>query len=218
MTTGEYLVTLMLAVFVLFGLASFIAAPIVARRFYRDTGFVDHGKSLLEIPSESVLLTPIATSHLYRGEHRGFSLEHCKAYPKNRRAFTLNKVTRKYNQSCWSITHLKSENTLPEFCLLPLSEAATVSLLLDDPGVDLSDDKEFENRYYLRTDHPALIKQLMTGDIRNFLLARELISVECINNSVIIKRIWPAEKLKARLTDEMDCATDIVELLAGGSV
>jgi len=213
MKIGELLVVIMFGVFVLFGVASFIGAPIIARRFYRDIGFLDQGKSTLEIPTESVLLEPVATSHLYRGEYRGQTVEQCQAYPKSRRHFTLSKAMRKHNQSRWSITQVTSEETLPAFCLLPISEAATVFLMLNETSIDLSDDKELENRYFLRTDHPDEIKQLITGDLRQFLLARELISIECVDNSILIKRSWPTEKIRIRLRDEMDCAVDIIDKL-----
>jgi hypothetical protein len=188
MNNSEYLVLIVLAVFVLFGFGNFIFPPILARRFYRDVGFVDHGKSLLEIPTDSELLKPLAMSHLYRGQHRGHPVEHFKAYPKARRKFTPSKVMRKHNQSRWSVTQLNSGKSLPSFCLLPISEPTTVFLMLNDSGVNLSDDKDIKNRYYLRTAHPEQIKRLITGDIKKFLIARELISIECVNNTVLIKR------------------------------
>lgn len=214
MNTGEYLVAGMLTVLFVFGVASFILAPIITRKHYRTLGFVDHGKSPLDSPADSDILEPLATSQLYGGEYKGYIVEQCKAYPKRRRHFTLSKVMRKHNQSRWSVTRLTSKEALPPFCLLPTSEPQTAFIMLGESGVDLEHDSDFQNRYFLRTEVPDSVLPLFTGEIRDFLMEKELISVECVSDTVLIKRSWPEDNIQSRLLGDIKRAVEITAQLS----
>ena len=217
MDTSDYLIIAMLAVLLLYGLGNYIAAPILMRRFYRDKLFTDQGPSALESPAESQVLQPLATSNLYKGQHQNRTLEQCKAYPQSRRTFTLSKARRKHNQTRWSVTRLGSEQQLEPFCLLPTADVSTALMMLNDPGVDISEDKEFAHRYHLRCANPERVKLLIFNQMREFLLQKELISVECLDNTLIIKRSWPQEKISKRLLDEINCAVQTISWLEDNS-
>ncbi len=214
MENNTWFVPLLLAVFVLFGIGDFIHSKFRLRRFYRNNNFQDGGKSDLDKPAQSIVLSPLKTSHLYGGVHRGRNIEHCRAHQSTRGTFTLNKIKRRQNQALWSLTRLQSEHNLPSFCVLPKTAPDNMFLLFDGSGTEFEDHEEFNNRYHLRCDEPEKIESLLTDTLADFLMAKELISLECIDNTVIVKRTWPAEHLDLRLTEELDCASTIVDKLA----
>jgi len=210
MKIEDLIVIALLSVVFIYGLANFVLAPIILRRFYKEHCLSDLGRSTFDI-HDSQLLKPLATNHLYGGIYRNHQLHHAKCFLQQRPRFTFSKHVRKKLQSHWSATILTVEQELPAFTLLPKSEPETIALMLSDPGVDLSHDTELERRYLLRTDHAELITQLLVGDIRELLVGRELLAIEVFNKTVLIRRSWPTEKILSTLLDDFNCTASIVD-------
>nr|MBX2882839.1 hypothetical protein [Granulosicoccus sp.] len=61
---------------------------------------------------------------------------------------------------------------------------------------------------------PEKIKRLFIGDLREHLLARELISLECVENTLIIKRPWPGESIKNKLQRDLDFSVNVANTLS----
>lgn len=213
MENNTWVVPLLLAAFVLFGIGDFIHSKFRVRRFYSNKNFEDHGKSDLDQPAQSLILNPLNTTHLYTGEHRGRKIEHCRAHQSTRGKFTLNKLKRRHNQALWSLTRLQSEQSLPSFCVLPKTAPDNMFLLLDDSSIEFENHEEFNNRYNVRCSEPEKIRSLLTETLVDFLMAKEFISLECIDNTVIVKRTWPGEHFDLRFTAELDSACTIVDKL-----
>lgn len=209
MSISEYLFIFILCAAAVFGIVDFIRARVLLQRFYETLDFTLKGQSDLQSPATSELLTPLKTDRLYSASYRGQQIEHCRAFPLGRGKFTLSKVQRKHNQTLYSVTILRSLHTLPSFCLLPLTSPETMLRMTVERGIELKANEDISNRYYIRSDHPELIEPLGEKNIAKFLLAAELISIECIDNTIIIKRAWPITKIHERLTAELDCAVAI---------
>lgn len=209
MENDQIFVGLLLGAFLLFGLWDFIYSKIKIRRFYENNNFTDTGVSALSTPEKSDLLHPLKTSHLFTGNFNGSNIEHCCAHSNTRRLFTLSKVKRKHNQVQWAVTRLHSKEDLPYFCVLPKAAPETIALLLRDLGLEFEEHEEFTQRYHVRTDHPDKFKTLLTENNLEFLLQKELISVECIKNTIILKRNWSADHFHERTTAELQFATHI---------
>jgi len=208
MESKDLIVVLVLAVFVIYGLANWLLAPIILKRVYKQQGLTDTGKASFDAYN-SVLLEPLATDHLYQGNYQGFQLQHAKCALQHRPRFTLSKHTRKKMQSRWSVTILGTEKNLPAFTLLPKTDPDTIALMLTNPGVDLSRDKELEPRYLLLTDHIESTISLLTGEFKEQLVGRDFPAIEVIDNKVLIKRSWPTERIEQTLVNDFNCAVSI---------
>lgn len=211
MSFGDILVLIVLGAFLLYGVITLIALPIIAKKFYREKNFVDTGKSSLDALDTSDILKPLATNHLYKGEYRGYTIRNAKCHLQKRSLFTFSKLRRKQLQSRWSVTILECEQTIPVFSLLQKTDPQTVMMMLSDPGHDLSVDEEIEKRYLLLTEDPDWVIPLITGEIREFLMNSELASIESLGNALVLKRSWPIERIESSLTGELDCVVSIAE-------
>ena len=213
MSNSEILITVVLAAFLLYGIANMIAMPFISRKFFRENGFSETGKSEFEAYSNSELLQTLVAKNLYTAEYRGYRVKKAKCQLRKRSLFAFSKMKRRQLQSRWSITILETEQNLPIFHLMEKTDPNTVMRMLDDPGVDLSADADIDKRYLLKTNQTGHIVPLITGSIREFLMDSHLASIESLGNLIVIKRSWPIERLKDSLQAELDCAVTIAERL-----
>lgn len=211
MGNAEKLITVVIALFLLYGIFNMIAMPFLARKFFRENGFSATGKSQFDSYSRSELLQTLESKNLYTGEYRGYPIEKGKCQLRRNSLFAFSKMKRKQRQSRWSITILQSKNDLPVFSLLEKTDPNTVMRMLDDPGIDLSADEEIEKRYLLKTEEAEQVVPLITGGIREILMDSHLASIESLGNLIVIKRSWPIERVKESLQSELDSAVTIAE-------
>ncbi len=211
MGNAEILIAVFVAAFLFFGIANMIAMPFLSRKFFRENGFSDAGKSRFEAYANSEILKDLATNHLYTTEYRMYKVEKAKCHLQRKSLFAFSKIKRRQLQSRWSATILKSEHDLPEFSLLEKTNPNTVMQMLDDPGVDLKSDEEIEKRYLLMTEETDKVIPLITNTIREFLMDTQLASIESRDNTIIIKKSWPIERIRESLQAELDCAVMIAD-------
>ena len=214
MNVSEGLVLFVLAIFFLYGAYNLVFAPVFTRRFYQRAGFEFLGDSSFEDIAESGLLKPLATKHLYSGTAGDRKILHAKSFIQRTRWLTFSKLQRKRLQTRWSTTIVKADVKLPEFTLLPKTEPETVMLMLENAGVNLEFDEPFARRYLLLTDRTYPVIELVTEQIREILMGPEVMSIEVIEDAVILKRLWPEERLSERVTQEVDCAVQIAGWLS----
>lgn len=213
MESEELIVLVILAVFILYGLGTLIAAPLLIRKFYRLAGFDKVSLPPASGVDKSLLLDPLVTGQLYSGNHGGYILLHAKYQLRKTSWLTFSKAKRKQLQARWSVTQLSAKRKLTEFALLPKTDPATVLMMLSVSGEDLSADDKLDQRYLLITDHPEQVLPLLTNEIRDFLLDRELASIEITGSLIVIKRAWPGERIGDSIQAEFDTAVTLANTL-----
>lgn len=214
MTITEYAVAAFFIAVALFGIIDAIRTPLIVKRLYRNKKFRDNGKLKLETVSAARILDGMYTEHHYSGTENYSGISQYKAWSVDRHKFTLSKATRKRNHAAWSVTAIDGDYAGLSCLVLPTVVPEAVAYVGNGEDIDLRDDVEIANRYHVTTNNAELIRTLLAGDVREFLLQPDVIFMELIDKQFVIKRSWSAHKVLDRLEEELLVAAEIQKTLA----
>lgn len=196
------------AVFVavaLFGIVDTIWTPIKIKRFYSDRGFTNQGEKNLAAFSAARILDGMYTERFFNEEVSGVS--QLKAWSVDRKKFTLSKATRKRNRAPWSVTLVEGDFKHATCLILPTVVPEAIAYVGNGQNIDFEHDLEIANRYHIETDNEALIKFVVSGEVREFLLQAHVVFIEVTDTQLVMKRAWADHLAIDRLSKELDMVT-----------
>lgn len=214
MAVTEYAVATFFVAVALFGIVDAIRTPIIIKRFYRDGDFDDGGKQNLDDVTSARIVDAMYTERFYAGNLQKTEVKQCKAWSINRRNFTLSKATRKRNRSAWSITIINGNYDELSGLILPTVVPEAIAYVGNGEDIAFDHDLQIANRYHITCNNADLIREMLNGDVREFLLQRDAIFIELSGNQLVIKRSWSDDNILDRLQQELQVATEIHEYLA----
>lgn len=214
MTVTEYAVAAFFIAVVLFGLIDAIRTPLIVKRFYKDKKFTDKGRQSLEALSGARILDGMYTEH----QNTSIQGDICqfKAWSNHRRKFTLSKAARKRNRTAWSVTIVEGDFSNVSCLILPTVVPEAIAYIGNSEDIDFGDDQDIANRYHVTTEKAELLRSTITGDIREFLLLRDVVFIEVTDSQLVMKRNWTSEKVLDRLEQELEIAAEMKKFLEAG--
>lgn len=201
------------AAVVFYGLWLWIRAPFLVRKFYRQHGFVDTGKSSLdETPfGESVLLKRLNASNVYTGVYKNHQVAQFAAFPEDRHKFTMSKAKRKQNQAMWTVTVLHSEQPKLQFCARPTTVTSAIEYVLDRTCVEFPDDERFANKVHILADDHHAVRKAFTTPVREYLTKLDPISVESVGSMLIHMGPRQPHDVGNKFQEELDSLVGIYD-------
>ncbi len=202
------------AVFVavaLFGIADAIGTPLKIKRFYRDRGLDNKGEKKLSEYTTARIVDGMYTERYFSEDTPGVS--QFKAWSVDRKKFTLSKAARKRNRAAWSVTVVENDFTQATCLILPTVVPEAIGYVGNGENMDFENDLEIANRYHIVTENEALLKSVITGEVREFLLKAHIVFIEITESQLVMKRNWADHLVLQRLTDELDIIALLQERL-----
>ena len=204
MALGEIAAVVLFVVVALFGVFDAIRTPLIVKRFYKDRSYIDGGKKMLSDCTDARIVDGMFTEHYFSNSAAGIA--QFKAWSVDRRKFTLNKATRKRNRAPWSVTVIEGDFKKLSCLMLPTVVPEAIAYVGNGEKIDFADDPELQNRYHIIAANEALIKSVLTGAVRDFLLKPDVIFIESTDSQLVIKRNWLDHQVLDRLTRELEVA------------
>ncbi len=202
------------AVFVavaLFGIVDAIGTPLKIKRFYRDRGFNNKGEKKLSEYTTARIVDGMYTERYFSEDTPGVS--QFKAWSVDRKKFTLSKAARKRNRAAWSVTVVENDFTQATCLILPTVVPEAIGYVGNGENMDFENDLEIANRYHIVTENETLLKSVITGEVREFLLKAHIVFIEITESQLVMKRNWADHLVLQRLTDELDIIALLQERL-----
>ncbi len=211
---------------VLFGIVDTIRTPIIIRRFYKNKSFTDSDKQIFAEFTKARIVDGMYTEHLFgnaaplaqvanevsvKSEVMSQSgaansitgLYQSKAWSVDRRKFTLSKATRKRNRTPWSVTIVKGDFKDLSCIILPTVVPDAILYVGNGENMDFEDDPDIANRYHITTNNEELIRSVLTGEVREFLLRAHIVFIEVTEGQLVMRRNWADHLVLERLDEEL---------------
>ena len=204
MAFSEFAAVAVFVAVALFGIVDAIGTPLKIKRFYTGRGYTSKGERKLSEYSDARIVDGMYTERYFTEDDTGIS--QLKAWSVDRRKFTLSKAARKRNRTPWSVTIVEGDFKHATCLILPTVVPEAIGYVGNGEAMDFESDLEIANRYHIVTQYEALLKSVITGGIREFLLQAHIVFIEITDNQLVMKRGWADHLVIDRLTKELDIA------------